>query len=671
MSSHLTYKTYHKMKFRPTWCSGYIIVVQWCLWGIFFTILSSPVSYAQSQISKVSHSKEPTDTERIQLSLQLGEQHRFSPKEAEAYFKAALNLAQKSQDALRATQAYVALGKLKSDYRQYKQAYAYFQKGKKQAKRESLPREQIDCLMGISRILIHRNQQHAALQSYHEALKLAEQAKDWSQMGLVLSKIGELHRLQKNFVLAFEYLEKATAIAKKYQLPTLEFEALAIKSTTYVDLKQYDLLERTTQEALMIAMHAKDSTLFARAYNGLAIAHTCLKQYEEAVFYYKKALQIKLKTKDYRSLVTIYHNIGDLYRRIAAHSKAITYFQKSLEYAEKRDDFIAAGVMLRNIGEMYHKKNAYAKAENYLQQSKAKFLKLESLFELSTSYQLLATNYAAMNDFKQAYHYHTLHKQLYDSVFNNQKSEQMTTLERRFKDEKKQKAIALLKEESKLQKETARFQKKLRNMALVGLVLMIFTLVLLYNRYQLRHKLLQQRSKLLEQENARHKAEGLRLETEQKLEQAENKQLKLDLAYKNRELATSTLLVHHKNEVLSNIQSELTLIQNELPGKWSPKLVKIQKIIKENGNLEEDWEQLKLHFDQVHPNFFRTLQETFDNLSKNDLRLCAYIRINLTNKEIGRILNVGFKSIQVAKYRLKKKLGLTKEQDLSEFIQQV
>ncbi|HAS40488.1 MAG TPA: hypothetical protein DCS93_08415, partial [Microscillaceae bacterium] len=72
-----------------------------------------------------------------------------------------------------------------------------------------------------------------------------------------------------------------------------------------------------------------------------------------------------------------------------------------------------------------------------------------------------------------------------------------------------------------------------------------------------------------------------------------------------------------------------------------------------------------------HPRFFSTLQQQYPNLSQYDLRLCAYIRINLTNKEIGRILGVGFRSIQVAKFRLKKKIGLEKSQDLSEFIQQM
>ena len=223
----------------------------------------------------------------------------------------------------------------------------------------------------------------------------------------------------------------------------------------------------------------------------------------------------------------------------------------------------------------------------------------------------------------------------------------------------------------KLYHQKTAFQRKLRNVVIAGLLLVIAVLVLLYNRYQLRHKILHQKSEVLEQENARHKAEGQCMEAEQKLKQEENKRLKMGMEYKNRELATSTLLIHNKNEVLTNIQGELNTFQNQGSKKLSQSILSIKKIIKENTNLEEDWEQLKQHFNQVHPDFFAILKQRFTGLSQNDLRLCAYIRMNLTNKETARILNVEFRSVQVAKYRLKKKMNLCKEQDLSEFVQQL
>lgn len=649
-----------------------------CLFIVLTIHFTSQSVQAQPQkqlkiktISQKLFEDELSDSARVKLLQDLAKLQQFDAPKALKHLKYALNLSKKNQFLLASAQSYVALGNLKLACRNFNEAYDYFQKGRKVAQKCLFHKEQIDCLIGQGWILIERNQQHEALKTYQKALKIAEITKNEYKTGFVLAKIGEFHRLQKNYDHAFEYFDKALNMAKKYALPKLEFEALSLKSTAYVDLKQYQSLESCAKKVLAIADQTEDSTLFARAYNDLAIAYTCLKRYEDAIHYYKKALQLKLKVKDDRSLVILYHNIGDVYRTMKNPDKAIVYFKKSLTYTEKRGDALASGVMLRNIGEMYHQKQDYKNAGNFLKQSHQQLSKVGSLFEISRNHKLLATNYAALQDFKQAYYYHTLYKKIYDSIFNNEKSERIARLEQNFNDEKKQKAIALLKKESKLQQQKAGFQKKLRNAALAGLLLMIIILVLLYYHYKLRHKLLRQKSEVLAQENARHKAEGQRMEVEQKLKQEENKRLKLDLEYKNRELATSTLLVHNKNEVLTNIKSELNVFQGQVSPKWGNHLNKIQKIIKENSNLEEDWEQLKIHFNQVHPNFFHTLQYRFCNLSQNDLRLCAYIRINLTNKEIGRILNVEFRSVQVAKYRLKKKIGLTKEEDLSEFIQQV
>lgn len=639
----------------------------------FVVTQAKPHSEIRQQIHQLTLQLQQTSSipDKIKLLYKLGSLHKFESKKALNYYQKGFDLAQLHNNVAGMTQGRVLQGKLYLNYRNFEQAHQQFSQGKAIAEKHQLKPALIDCLNGIAWVFVTKNKHDKSLMLYHQALKIAQEINNAQKICRTIIHIGELHRLQKNYSHTFEYIDQALKMAHKHRLVALEYEALAIKGTTYIDLEQFDKVEAVAFEALKAVSITNDSTLFSRAYNGLAIAKSCLKKYDEAIDYYTKALHIKQKTKDYARLVILYHNIADLYRSSSQYDKAILNFKKSLHYTELRGDVLAAGVMLRNIGEMYHKKLAYAEAEKYLKQSELNVKKAGSLFESNATYKLLASNYAALHDFKQAYYYQALHKKTYDSIFNSKKSESIATLEQRHKDEQKQKAIALLKKESKIQQQKASFQRKLRNIAVVGLVLLVLIVVLLYNRYQLRHKLLWQKSVVLEQENARHKAEGQRLEVEQKLKQEENKRLKLDLEYKNRELATSTLLIHHKNEVLTNIQGELSTFQHQVPQKLSSNIQSIKKIIKENSNLEEDWEQLKIHFNQVHPDFFCILQQRFPKLSQNDLRLCAYIRINLTNKEIARILNVEFRSVQVAKYRLKKKVGLTKEQDLSEFIQQL
>ena len=617
----------------------------------------------------------PKDKALQNLSIdslyKLGLSQKFNRLIASRCFSHGLKHAFQHKDFLNIAQGHVHLGNLHLHYREFEKAQKHFQLGYKIATQHQFYLHQIDCLNGLGPILITHNEHQQALKNYHKALKIAYDTQNKAKICHTTCQIGNFHRLQKHYTHAHEYLQKALEYAQSFQLLEQEYQALAQLGILYTDQKKYQLLKKCGLNALKVAQKLNDQRILSRAYNFIGIAFFNLRQFDKAIYFYKKALDYQLLTNDFHRLVILYHNIAEVYRTTLQYKSAIDHFEKALQYARRRKDLLATGVMLRNIGEIYHLQGQYQTAEDYLKQSKTPFTELQSLNELCASYKLLAQNYEAIKNFEQAYFTHIKYKQTYDSIFNNQKSEVISKIEQRYKDEKKQEVISLLKKENKLQEQKARLQRRLRDIALIGLVLLGVVLLLFFKHYKLRSKLLHQKSLVLEKENARHMAEGERLAVEQKLKQEENKQLRLELDYKDQELATSTLLIHQKTNILGNIQQELKQFQNVAPKKWLVHLDNIQKIIKENTDLEQEWQRLKVHFDQVHPRFFSTLQQQYPNLSQYDLRLCAYIRINLTNKEIGRILGVGFRSIQVAKFRLKKKIGLEKSQDLSEFIQQM
>ncbi len=99
----------------------------------------------------------------------------------------------------------------------------------------------------------------------------------------------------------------------------------------------------------------------------------------------------------------------------------------------------------------------------------------------------------------------------------------------------------------------------------------------------------------------------------------------------------------------------------------------IEELIKEvddNFNLDEQWELFQRHFEAVHPGFFSRLGKEYPNLTHNELKLCAYLRINLSSKEIAQILNISVDSAITKRYRLRKKLNLQNESNLIEFLMQ-
>jgi DNA-binding CsgD family transcriptional regulator len=206
-------------------------------------------------------------------------------------------------------------------------------------------------------------------------------------------------------------------------------------------------------------------------------------------------------------------------------------------------------------------------------------------------------------------------------------------------------------------------------LALSGIAVVL--LVFLYRSHTFRKKFFGEREKLLQEQSAygllkKEEAErGLRMETEDARRLEVERQLEITTKEQyQKELMTSVLHLERKNELLLRLkESVISFGQNTLEVK------QVQKLIDENLELDTDFEHFSKNFEVVYPHFFRRLNERSEgNLTQLDLRYCAYIHMGLTSKEMSNLLNIDPASIRKARYRLKQKLKLGKEEDLSEFI---
>jgi DNA-binding NarL/FixJ family response regulator len=158
--------------------------------------------------------------------------------------------------------------------------------------------------------------------------------------------------------------------------------------------------------------------------------------------------------------------------------------------------------------------------------------------------------------------------------------------------------------------------------------------------------------------------------SEQTIDQLKNENLKTQIQFKNQELASTTMHLVQKIELMRSIQGELKkLTQSD---KAIPRLKKdITKIIRKlnsDEQLDNEWEQFARHFDEVHSNFLKRISETFPQLKPNDHRLCAYLRMNLSTKEIAHLLNLSVRGVEASRYRLRKKISLDTNINLTEFM---
>jgi len=159
------------------------------------------------------------------------------------------------------------------------------------------------------------------------------------------------------------------------------------------------------------------------------------------------------------------------------------------------------------------------------------------------------------------------------------------------------------------------------------------------------------------------------VEAEKQIIQIRNQNLKEEMVLKNKELANATMQMLHKNEILINLKAELKKLEDISDN--SDRKYKLnwllRKIDKEIDN-EKQWEIFETHFESVHEEFLLRIKSTYPELTPRELKLCAYLRMNISSKEIAALMNISTRGVEISRYRLRKKLGLTRDNNLTDFI---
>ncbi|MCQ2135693.1 MAG: hypothetical protein MJY67_02130 [Bacteroidales bacterium] len=148
-----------------------------------------------------------------------------------------------------------------------------------------------------------------------------------------------------------------------------------------------------------------------------------------------------------------------------------------------------------------------------------------------------------------------------------------------------------------------------------------------------------------------------------------NKNLEDELKAKSKLIATNTMSLIRKNEILSEIKEEVEKQKLELGDSYPDKYYrKLLGTIESQISSEEDWKIFQHNFDRIHSGFFAILKERYPDLTSADLRFCAYLCLNLTSKEIASMMNISLKGVEAARYRIRKKIGLPSEESLTGFM---
>lgn len=193
------------------------------------------------------------------------------------------------------------------------------------------------------------------------------------------------------------------------------------------------------------------------------------------------------------------------------------------------------------------------------------------------------------------------------------------------------------------------WMKVLYAVLIIALVFLIFLL----NRQKLRkHQL-----KLEEKFEKEH---------QERLNKLEKERLMNEIDLKRKELANTTMIAAKKNEVLMEIQGELNKDKTKFSNQYRLKHImnKINKAVKS----KDEWQIFETNFNEVHEDFFKDLLEKYPRLTSKDLKLCSYLKMNLSSKEIAPLMGISVRGVEVHRYRLRKKMALESDVNLSKFL---
>jgi ligand-binding sensor domain-containing protein len=159
------------------------------------------------------------------------------------------------------------------------------------------------------------------------------------------------------------------------------------------------------------------------------------------------------------------------------------------------------------------------------------------------------------------------------------------------------------------------------------------------------------------------------LKAEKEIIKLNNEKLENEIQHKNRELASSAMHIVHNVETIQKVKTSLlTAIEAVNDQDAKAHMRKVLRSIASEMTIENNWEQFELHFNQIHQNFLVRLRKEFPDLTHSDIKLISYLKLNLSSKEIAPLLNLSIRGVEASRYRIRKKMNLNPNINLTEFI---
>ncbi len=515
----------------------------------------------------------------------------------------------------------------------------------------------------------------------NEALSIFKKIKHEEYIVKMTNALGVVEYTSGNYQKAIEFYNVGIEYSRKNKHWDNLANRLGNKSLAYINKGDYNLGVRYSIESLKLfdSLSSKSNTLQLKIHTATAsvrvgYAEMGLENYEKALEYFERALHIYNEIDDVVHMGHTYSDIGNVHLELGNYDPAIENYLKTLDIAKEKDVPIMRGYVLVNLGKAYEKKGNYEKslsilreglpinkefgtkddlalnlkqlghtymrkgdadlALTYFNQSIALADSIKAAEILSEASLHRAEVYLELQQYKNAYLDQKKYQFINDSIFNTKKSQQIEELRTIYDTEKKEQQIAYQEKEITVLEQKAEISNLQKLLMGIGLLLSLIGF------YAIRQKM--KRNKL------------------------EKEKVDAELEFKKKELTTHALNLARKNETLENLKSKA----EELKEKGNTGTGYNQLIRSINFDLQDDnnWKNFSRYFEEVHKDFNSNVKTKYPDVTSNELRLLALLKMNLSSKEIANILSISAEGVKKARYRLRKKLDLSTEDSLQDLV---
>ncbi len=505
---------------------------------------------------------------------------------------------------------------------------------------------------------------------------------------------------RKEYFSSIETLKKAIQLADSLNVGVFRLgQIYDLTGFTFYQMRNYEMALQYWRKSVHLWQEKNiENRQYTNMLNSIGLCHKHLGRADSALHFYDLAIRNAEKLSDTIWVGIASGNKGEVYFQLREYDKAMTNRMTDLTASLKYGAWTNAVFAHISVAKILLEKNESEKAFFQIREAEKLFAEKSDWIRYENNQDVIRIKaqlnevysryFQKKNEFEKAFNHFVLFKNMSDSLVFIELNEKIILKELFLESQQHANQLKLLKEGQK--KELLFYYVIIISVGATTLIL-----ILTAYSYRLKHRKSLADAQRLETERALLNSEAEKLtqekqilaihsellESQSKIEQVKAEKLTEELAIqenvakmkeekmkeelkeKEREMMSHVLQINQKNEILNQIKKNLALLKNESESN-KIHIKEIDKIVKNNLSNENDWEKFSYFFVQVHPTFFKKLLEKFPELTQNELKHCSFMRANLSVKETAAILNVSPKTVEMARYRIKKKVGLNADDDL-------